>query len=380
MLDAKQVHSLPQIPGPVLTVYLDTHPAKPRSQGHPPGYLIWLKSRAKIIGARAPKDEQKLFKEQLRRVEDSLRHRPPGQRGMLIFAGPKAWVPLPLQVEVEDELHWGRPSLTQLLWLLDEHQACGVALADRSGVRCFRFWMGEAEEVESAALKVDLHKLPGKDQRPPAHPGTQKTRGPQRDVIDQRVEAQYARFYREAAERIRHWAEREKLAPVFVAGPGEVCEPVWAELPRSFTERATLFRGDLGRLKPAELHARLEPEIERWKRGAELALVERLLGSNNGSRAVVGMDETLAQLQQGGTRELVVARGLGGKLKQCAGCGWADRSADRECATCGGERRVAALRAVVPELARKHGVPVEVVAGEAGRRLRDAGGIGAWLR
>ena len=93
------------------------------------------------------------------------------------------------------------------------------------------------------------------------------------------------------------------------------------------------------------------------------------------------MDETLAQVQQGGARKLVVARGLGGKLRQCVKCGWTDRAADPECALCGAERRIVALRAVLPELARKHGVPVEVVAGEAAHKLREAGnGLAAWLR
>jgi peptide subunit release factor 1 (eRF1) len=141
-----------------------------------------------------------------------------------------------------------------------------------------------------------------------------------------------------------------------------------------------MIKGDISRHSPAELQARLEPEITRWKRERELKLVEKMIGSSNGVRAVVGLDETLAQVQLGGTRQLIVARGLGGKVKQCAKCGWVDRAADRECASCGGERRLVALRAVVPELARKYGVPVEVVAGEAGRKLRESGGIGAWLR
>ena len=206
MLDAKQIHSLPRISPPVLTAYLDTNPANARNQGHPPGYLIYLKSRGQIIGRRAPAEEQKLLREQLKRVEEFLRHRPPRSRGKLIIAGPKAWEVLPLQVEVEDELHWGRPSLTQLLWLLDEHQACGVMLVDRSGARFFRFWMGEAEERESARFKVDTSQWRRKDLLPPAHPGSQKTRGAQRDVFEQRVEAQYAKFYRDAAERARQWA------------------------------------------------------------------------------------------------------------------------------------------------------------------------------
>lgn len=380
MLDAKQIHSLPELVPPVLTAYLDTNPANPRNQGQPPGYLIYLKSRGQLIGGRVAKDEQKLFRAQRQRVEEYLRHHPPRTRGVLVIAGPNAWEVLPLQVESEDELHWGRPSLTQLLWLLDEHQPCGAVLVDRAGARFFRLWMGDVAEQVKAAFRVDTSKWRGKDLTPPAHPGSQKTRGPQRDVYQQRIEAQYAKFYRDAAERVRLWAEREKLDAVFVVGANEVAEPVWAELPKALQERAAVIKGDVNHLRIAELQQRLDPEIRRWKRQHELKLVDRMLSERNGARAVVGMDETLAQLQRGGARALVVVRGLGGRLRQCVKCGWTDRAADPGCAVCGGERRRIALRAALPELARKHGVRVEIVAGEAGRKLRDAGGMGAWLR
>lgn len=380
MLDASRIHSLPSLTPPLLTLYLDTNPANPRNQGHPPGYLIWLKSRARVIGSRAPREEQKLFQEQAKRVEDYLRQRPPRERGVVIFASPSVWEFLPLQVEVEDELHWGPPSLTQLLWLLDEHQPCGAVLADRSGARFFRYWLGEVAEEEHETFYSDTSQWRRKDQMPPSHPGVHKTRGSQRDVFEQRIEAQYARFYREVAERVRQWAEREKLAPVFLAGPTEVAERLWAELPRALQEHAALLKGVASHSTPAELLAKLEPEVARWKRQAELRVVERMLANPNGSRAVLGMDETLARLQQGLARELVVVRGLGGKLRQCVKCGWVDRAADRVCANCGGERKLVALRAVLPELARRYGVQVEVVAGEAARKLREAGCIGAWLR
>lgn len=380
MLDAKLIHSLPQIPPPVLTAYLDTNPANPRNQGHPPGYVIWLKSRAQVLDRRVPQAERKLWREQLRRVEDFLRNQRPHGRGVALIAAPRTWEIIPLQVEVEDELHWGRPSLTQLLWLLDEHQPCGVVVADRGRAHFYRFWLGEIEEQRKEKFELDIAEWRKHHLVPPAHPGTQKTRGAQRDVFEQRVEAQYARFHREAAERIRSWAEREKLDPVFLVGPNEVAERVWSELPRGFRERAALVKGDLAHLPPTELQERIAPEVARWKREYELALVNRMLANPNGTRAVVGLDETLRRLQEGGARALVVAQRLGGRLRQCANCSWVDRSADRVCPACGGARRGVPLRAALPELARRYGVPVEVVAGEAGRTLREHGGIGAWLR
>jgi len=380
MLDTKLIHSLPQIPSPVLTAYLNLNPADPRNQGHPPGYIIYLKSRGRVIAGRVPREERKHADAQFKRVEAFLRNRRPAQKGVVIFAGPKTWHVVPLQVQVEDELHWGAPSLTQLLWLLDEHQPCGVVFTDRSGARFFRFWLGEIEEQKKQQYKIDVSQWRAKHIMPPSNPRMQKTRGSQRDAFEQRIEAQFARFYRETAERVRTWAGREKLQPVFLAGPNEVVEPVWSELPRDFQQRADVIKGDLSHLSIAALQDRLTPDVERWKRRQEMDVVQHMIEQRNGRRAVVGIDATLRRLQEGMARELVVARGLGGKLRQCMKCGWVDRSADRTCAACGGERRVAALRAIVPELARRYSVPVEVVAGEAGRVLREFEGIGAWLR
>jgi peptide subunit release factor 1 (eRF1) len=215
---------------------------------------------------------------------------------------------------------------------------------------------------------------------PPAHPGNQKTRGSQRDVFEQRIEAQYAKFFRDAANRIRDWADREKLSPVAVAGPSGTVEQVWAELPTGFVERALMLKGDFAKYSEAELFERVEPDLRKWKRAAELRHVEEALAQVNGRRAVAGLDETLQAVQQGAARALLVARGLGGKVKQCVACHWTDRAADPQCQVCGADKHVAALRAVLPELARKFGVQVEVVAGEAGSRLRAAGGLAAWLR
>jgi peptide subunit release factor 1 (eRF1) len=380
MIDSSLIQSLPKLPPPILTAYLDSNPAKPRNQRHPSGARIYLKSRGKILAARAPRDQQKLFREQLERVDQFLRTRPEQERGIVIFSGPQAWHVLRLQVDVEDELHWGNPSLTQLLWLLDEHQPSGLVLVDRTGARFFKFWLGEAEEQRSVSFNIDTSRWRRKDLVPPSHPGNQKTRGSQRDVFEQRVEAQYARFFRDAATRIRDWAEREKLSPVLLAGPNETVEPVWGELPRNFEARAGVVKGDFSRLTLAELQERFAQEIQKWRRAHELRDVESLLAQANGQRAVAGLDDTLRKLQQGAVRTLVVVRGLGGKLRQCARCGWADRSVDPACPTCGGERRIVPLRAAIPELARKYSVPVEVCSGEAGTRLRASGGLAAWLR
>ncbi|MGH7229844.1 MAG: hypothetical protein ACREJU_00600, partial [Nitrospiraceae bacterium] len=192
--------------------------------------------------------------------------------------------------------------------------------------------------------------------------------------------AQYAKTFRETAKRMGQWTRRENLDALFVAGSNEAAEPVWNDMPHEIRVRATLLKGEYARLSPAALQDRLAPEIEQWKRTQEAAAVAEILAQRNRKRAVLGVDETLRALQEGRVRNVLVARGVRGRVRRCRQCGWTDRAADRVCAACGGERRIITLREIVPELIRKVGVSVEVVAGNAARKLKAVGGMAAWLR
>jgi hypothetical protein len=109
-------------------------------------------------------------------------------------------------------------------------------------------------------------------------------------------------------------------------------------------------------------------------------LIDRLLDGSGERRAVLGVDLTLVGLQEGLTRDAVVVRGIEEQVRQCRNCGWTDRADGSVCAACGGTRLLTELRAVLPQLVKRYKVPLEVIADDAGDRLRKAGGIGALLK
>ena len=114
------------------------------------------------------------------------------------------------------------------------------------------------------------------------------------------------------------------------------------------------------------------------EREREIALVDALLGDSRG--VVVGIDETLVQLQKGTIRNVVVVKGLDASLRRCSACLWADRTSDSLCPACGRERYAVTLRQLLPELARRYKISLEVVSGEAASRLQEAGGMGGCFR
>jgi hypothetical protein len=380
MIDTRLIDSLPRVPQPVLTAYLETNPADSRNLRNPPGYLIWLKSQAKEIEKNLPKSERKTFRAQVDRLEEHLTLHPPRARSLVIFAGPAVWYAIPLHVQAEDELFWGLPSLSQMLWLMDEHRPCGVVLADRAGARFLQYWMGELTQEHEARLNIDTSDWRRKDLSPPSEPGVEAMRGSHRDAFERRVEAQYVSFYSKQAEQIRAWADARKLNPLFLIGSPKLVELAWNELPKSVQSRTLLIQEDIEHSSRAELQARIDSEAQKWEREHEKELVDQLLDGSDTVRPVLGVDETLLRLQEGLVRSAVAVSGLEGRVRQCTKCGWADRTADSVCTICGGVRLLTDLRAILPTLTRRYKVPLEVIAEEVSARLSKAGGIGAWLK
>lgn len=139
-----------------------------------------------------------------------------------------------------------------------------------------------------------------------------------------------------------------------------------------------MIEEDLGWVSRSELLERIEPAVVSHKRKREMASIEVML--SNTRNVVMGVDETLVQLQQGKIRSVVVVKGLNESLQQCVNCSWADRTSDPVCPACGGKRENVGLRDVLPGLVRRYNASLEVVSGEAARKLQEAGGMSAWLR
>jgi hypothetical protein len=376
MLKPGVIQSLPALAAPVLTVYLDTDQAKQINRGLKPGYLIQLESHAKSIAQTVSPSEQKLFRRQLQRTVAYLERQPSCCRGVVIFAGKDSWELVPLQVKVEDEIHWGAPSLAQLLWLLDEHKRYGVVVPGRKRARFFLYWLGEVRELEEKEFRLEPSKK--KEMGPVARLGVRVSRGTNRAAFEHHLAAEYAHYDQEIAGRIERWFAGERLEAVFLVGLAQMVKSIRKEVTSTLVEKIILVEEALGWVSRTELLDRIEPAIVSYKQKREMASVEAMLGDSR--NVVLGIDEALVQLQEGKIRRVLVKKGLNGGLQQCVKCSWADRTSDPVCPACGGERRNVALRDVLPELVRRYNASLEIVSGESGRKLQERGGMGAWLR
>jgi ribosomal protein L30E len=378
MLDTREVRAFSLLPEPVLTVYLDTNPSKMANRGPAPEYLSWLNAAGKSLVASVPAGEQKLLQEQLGRIEGFLRDRVLPQRGMLLFAGPQTWQPVPLQVEVGNEVHWGRPALAQLLGLLSRHKPYGIAVVTLNGARLFRYHLGEMTELEEKKFVINISQWRKKDMGKFAHVDITKSRGTDHDTFERRIDDQYRHICAETAQRARQLSETHGLAAFFLVGDDRLIDPIAAAFPRDLQSHVVKIEEDLAKVVQPEIVERLEPHIEEWERARQSETIGTLLRSKRG--VVLGVAETLAELQNGRVRALVLAADLDPELRQCPNCGRADLTDTPVCLYCGTRRQIARLREILSELAWKHSAEIEIVDAEASARLREAGGMGGWLR
>jgi hypothetical protein len=340
--------------------------------------LTWMKNESKSIARSLPAAERARFQEQLTRVGKYLEDRHPQEKSLVIFAGVGTWELVRLQLEVANELHWGRPDVSQLFWLIEEHRPVGIIVVDRTGARFLRYQLQEWVQIEEMKFDIDITQWKKEELGHVTGQNVRKTRGTQRDVFEHRMEAQYARLCGLTAKRAATLSKKHNFAGIFFVGADHLVGPIKAAIPQELREQVVLIKEDLGKLSDPEVQKTLEPMIAEWERRHQAAPVSALLESKHGT--ILGIDETLAQVQKGRIRTLVLERDLDLRLHQCTQCGWMDRSADPVCRMCGGARHATTLREVLPDLVKTQHLKLEIVSGDAATTLKQVGGLGGWLR
>jgi rubrerythrin len=385
MLSVSQLEELYKVKTPVLTAYVRTDPVEAeRLGGSTAASPAWGREESEAIRKTLPSAEQKMLLKQVERAREFLKKREAHEKSVVIVAGAKTWEAIPLQLDVQPGIHWGKPALAQLIGFASEHRRYGLVVVDSKGARLFDYWVGEIVEREDKRFTIDTSRWKRKEGGHAMELGhaigsaVGKSRGSQRDALAKRMDNQFARLARETARDAAKICARERLAALFLIGSERMTRPMEAKLPKNLGTPVVLIDQDLAGVTLDELKKHIEPKIAEWEHKHENDIVRMATSEERGT--IAGFDETLAQLQKGKIRTVVVARGSDPEVHQCVKCGWADRSADPVCPQCGGARRSVRLWEVLPELARKQGVEIDVVSNEAAGGLKAAEGMAGWLR
>jgi len=378
MLVASQVERIAESSAPILSVYLNTRIKNSSRHPRTSAHLVWFRKETTAIAATLSSEDRTKFQKEADRVDLFLARRRPAEAGLAIFAAPNTWTVVPLQTSLENAISWGRPSVGQLFRLLNEHRPYGIVTVDHQAARFFVYRLGELTALGEKAFTINESEWKKKELGHVTGERVRKTRGCNRELFENRLEAQYERLCHETAEQaVRFWKECN-FAGLFLAGPERLVNFIHSRIAQPFSALVVAVSDDLVNFSRNSILRRLETRIGEAEQKRQLAVVEQLLAAEG--KFGTNPDEVLARLQNGSVRTLVVAADLDLHLRECAKCGFATRSADPACVSCGGGLRNVSLLEILPYLASAHHMKVEFVSGEAALLLMKSGGMGGWSR
>jgi peptide subunit release factor 1 (eRF1) len=256
-----------------------------------------------------------------------------------------------------------------LLEVTDEYERYAVALVEKDRARLFSVFMGALEE--SDALR---------DEQVPAR---HDQGGVSQSHFQRHHDLHVLWHLKRVAGRLAALFRRRPFDRLILAGPEEVTSELRALLPDALARRvAAVVPLETSANEREVLEKTLEIEA-RVEREAEERLIQELLETAGaGGRATRGLAPTLEALWLGEVRTLVVADGAEAEGSECPRCGRLEAGDIATCPACGNAMRSVhdvfhrAMARTIEQAGR-----VEVVHGDAARRLLEAGGgLGALLR
>ncbi|ACX52054.1 hypothetical protein Adeg_0918 [Ammonifex degensii KC4] len=372
----------------VLSIYLNVDPTRPENQTSPPAYRIWLKNALDELEEKVAPSLSRERRMALRKLREQVisyvnAYLPQG-RSLILFTANDFRREFSLLAQVnENYLHYGRPDVTPLLWLLDEYERVGIVLVDNFQARFLSAYLGKVASYGETELTLDTTTWPRYDLRAPTARGTHGAhiKGSNVDAFEDRVAEKVAGFWREVADRITRWQAEEKFSYLLLGGEEKAIAGVMENLPPEVARKvadkliAPLYASE------HEILLRAKPRLEAAERRREEEVVRKALDAAlSGGQGAVGPADVLNTLREGRVHTLIVAWPVKGEVLRCRACSFFFLEEKSHCPLCGGEVAKEALREVIPRLAFYHGAEVELVAGEPARQLTEHGGMAAILR
>lgn len=296
-----------------------------------------------------------------------------GGKGLVIFSDSSRdiWWQRDLQVEVTEGARWSpQPWVRPLLELIEEQDHFGVVLIDKQRARILTVdATGVEQHAEILSDVPNKHQATGTD-----HIWSQSHM--------ERDHAKHVGWHvKRVVEELSAVVDKTRVGRLVVGGPVEATSMFINELPKRLEQ---MVIGTISAPLDASSE-RLMSEVralqEKAENQDEAKLVDSLVtAAHKGDRAVLGITDTLAAIQQARVYCMVVARDYRIEGKECNSCHVLVADGGEKCSFCGGDLENA------PDLINRasHRVldqagKVQVVTGDAAEKLqRD--GIGAILR
>lgn len=370
-----------QITAPnVLSLYLITDPTvvgRNRS-----GAMIWLKDSLKVVKKSIKLEEQKIFDEIQGKIIDEVENHNSTSKSIIIFASPDFFEISHTHVDVKNDIWWGKPSIGQLEWLLEEYRNFGIVKVHSEKLQYFVVGLNEIineweEKINENTLAWQRKHLPPEDiLREKAIPGLRG--GDIREIIERHAFEDVQKFWKTSNGSLEKLKKKYDIKEIILSGPDTQIEAF---------QKTVKFDGlsVIGSFATAKsmntknLIINASKIFIDHKRESEIKLVNEIVSrSQENASASVGIKEVLRIIQEGRAAITAISNSTDQILLECNNCGYVMSNEMENCNSCSSfNLRIGSTRTLIPPLLRKYKSKLNVVSTKISESLNQHEGIGA---
>jgi peptide chain release factor subunit 1 len=349
----------------VLTIYLNTH----RGQDPQEKYFTVFKDMAKDIENEVGDKGRKAVKKDLKKITDFLRYKfSKKAKGIVIFSckAENIWQIIELPVSVFNQYFLARSFyIKSLLRILEDYERFCLLLVDKEKARVFTVYLGKIEEHFDVFDEVV---------------GKHKQGGASEARFQRHHEDEVHRHLKRVARLTFRFFKRQKFDRLIIGYTTPEVLPLLKAVLHPWLLDRIVAKFDVEMFAPTKKilskALKIEGIVERQKEEEAVQILENNLGPKK--KGIVGLDDTLFELQEGRVNFLIINRGFKHKGRECQKCKYLDTWQEKTCPLCGFEMRP--IKDVVEKAVKKaldSDIKIEFV---KSKKLEKLGKIGALLR
>lgn len=336
-------------------------------------YEIHLKNMISNAAGSLDKTVHKAAEDDLKKVNEyALGIRKSFKKGLVLLSSSanSFWREYNLGVPVKNELVVDKtPHIVPLAAILDNYERYAVLLVEKDFARIFVVFLGEIVEYG----EVSTADFPGKHKKGGWFALSQ-------DHYARHVDHHQNLHLKDVIEKLDSFLSEEYIGKLIIGGSDEAVSAVKHMLHHTVKDkiigdvRVELFA------KTDEVQKRVDQVVSSHEKKVEDETVDRLIAkAMKNENAVIGLDNVIQALQEQRVMKLMVLKGYDAPGYNCPSCGFLNVQKADSCPYCRNEiKRVDHMVDLAAGKAIQQSSLFKVV--EESKKLKEAGGIGAFLR
>lgn len=372
MLTQGEIKELSTITGDgnfFVSLYLDVNPLT-----NPKGdYVIHFKNMSKKVIREIGRDTEKTIKEDLERIETYLADNKREFKKSIAIISSKPlglWRSYHLSLPVKNKLIVdSTPYIKPLLALLDNYQRYAVLLVDKESARIFVIHLGKIEDY----TELFTPNIPGKHKKGGWF------------ALEQTGYERHTNYHvslhiKDVIKTFEDFLHKEAINRIIIGGTEEAVVKIKDMLPQTILNKVIATFPAKMVLGEKDVLNKTLKIIEKFEREEEKNIVEELITkAMKNNMAVLGLEDVLANLQEGKVMRLVFLKDMTASGFKCSNCHFLTVQAIKFCPYCKGEfEGVHYMVDFAAQKAVEQGALIKVIT--ENREFARAGGIGAFLR